>query len=175
LLRRQRDITRRIERFAKIKPSGFKMRHHGDYHLGQVLVAHNDIYVIDFEGEPLRSLKDRRAKADPVRDVAGMLRSFDYAAGTALQRSLERGLGQRETVESIAFGWRDAAQTLFLEIYAETLAACDHWPSPIEETLARLDLFLMEKVLYEISYEAGNRPAWVGIPINGAIRLLSQA
>jgi len=175
LLKRQRDITRRIERFGKIKPSGFKMRHHGDYHLGQVLVAHNDIYVIDFEGEPLRSLKDRRAKADPVRDVAGMLRSFDYAAGTALQRSLERGLGQRETIESIAFGWRDAAQALFLEIYAETLAACDHWLSPIEETLARLDLFLMEKVLYEISYEAGNRPAWVGIPINGAIRLLSQA
>ena len=175
LLKRQRDIARRIERFSKMKPTGFKMRHHGDYHLGQVLVAHNDVYVIDFEGEPLRSLKERRAKADPARDVAGMLRSFDYAAGTALQRSLERGLGQRETVEAIAFGWRDAAQALFLETYAETLGVCDHWPSPIEETLARLDLFLMEKVLYEISYEAGNRPAWVGIPINGAIRLLSQA
>jgi maltose alpha-D-glucosyltransferase/alpha-amylase len=174
LLKRQRDVTRRIERFGKMRPSGFKMRHHGDYHLGQVLVAQNDIYVIDFEGEPLRSLKERRAKADPVRDVAGMLRSFDYAAGTALQRSLERGLGQRETVEAIAFGWRDAAQELFLRAYAETLAACSHWPSSVEETLARLDLFLLEKVLYEISYEAGNRPAWVGIPVNGAVRLVKS-
>ena len=172
LLKRQHDVTRRIERLGKTKPSGFKMRHHGDYHLGQVLVAQNDIFVIDFEGEPLRTLKERRAKADPVRDVAGMLRSFDYAAGTALQRSLERGLGQRETVEAIAFGWRDAAQEMFLRTYTETLAACGHWPSPVKETLARLDLFLLEKVLYEISYEAGNRPAWVGIPVNGAIRLL---
>ncbi len=150
------------------------MRHHGDYHLGQVLVAQNDVYVIDLEGEPLRSLKERRAKADPVRDVAGMVRSFDYAAGTALQRSLERGLGHRETVEKIAFGWRDAAQELFLKTYAETLAACGHWPATIDETLARLDLFLLEKVLYEVSYEAGNRPAWVGIPVKGALRLLDQ-
>jgi maltose alpha-D-glucosyltransferase/alpha-amylase len=175
LLKRQRDVTRRIERFGKLKPSGFKMRHHGDYHLGQVLVAQNDIYVIDLEGEPLRSLKERRAKADPVRDVAGMLRSFDYAAGTALQRSLERGLGQREAVEASAFGWRDAAHALFLNTYGETLAACDHWPTSVDETLSRLDLFLLEKVLYEVSYEAGNRPAWVGIPVSGAIRLLNQA
>ncbi|MEZ5827377.1 MAG: maltose alpha-D-glucosyltransferase [Hyphomicrobiales bacterium] len=174
LLKRQRDVTRRIEKFAKMKPSGFKMRHHGDYHLGQVLVAQNDIYVIDLEGEPLRSLKERRAKTDPVRDVAGMLRSFDYAAATALQRSIERGLGQRETVEKIAFEWRDAAQELFLKTYAETLASCDHWPSGVEETLSRLDLFLLEKVLYEVSYEAGNRPAWVGIPVKGALRLLNQ-
>jgi maltose alpha-D-glucosyltransferase/alpha-amylase len=174
LLKRQRDVTHRIERFGKMKPSGFKMRHHGDYHLGQVLVSQNDIYVIDFEGEPLRSLKERRAKADPVRDVAGMLRSFDYAAGTALQRSIERGLGHRETVEEIAFGWRDAAHEAFLKTYAETLRACDGWQISVEETFARLELFLLEKVLYEVSYEAGNRPTWVSIPVNGALRLLNE-
>jgi maltose alpha-D-glucosyltransferase/alpha-amylase len=174
LLKRQRDVTQRIEKFGKDKPSGFKMRHHGDYHLGQVLVSQNDIYIIDFEGEPLRSLKERRAKVDPVRDIAGMLRSFDYAAGTALQRSLARGLGQQETVEGIAFVWRDAAHDAFLETYAETLTACDHWPSSLEEALARLELFLLEKVLYEVSYEAGNRPTWVGIPVNGALRLLNE-
>jgi maltose alpha-D-glucosyltransferase/alpha-amylase len=173
LVKRHRDMTRRIEGLSKLSPSGFKMRHHGDYHLGQVLVAQNDIYVIDFEGEPLRPLKERRAKADPIRDVAGMLRSFDYAAGTALQRSLKRGLVQREAAEAAAFGWRDAAQEVFVRAYTETLTACSHWPTPSEETLARLDLFLLEKVLYEISYEAGNRPAWVGIPVNGAIRLLT--
>jgi maltose alpha-D-glucosyltransferase/alpha-amylase len=122
----------------------------------------------------LRSLKERRAKADPVRDIAGMLRSFDYAAGTALQRSLARGLGHRETVEGIAFTWRNAAQAAFLETYAETVAACDHWPSSAMETLARLDLFLLEKVLYEVSYEAGNRPSWVSIPAKGALRLLNE-
>jgi maltose alpha-D-glucosyltransferase/alpha-amylase len=132
----------------------------------------NDIYVIDFEGEPLRLLKERRAKADPVRDIAGMLRSFDYAAGTALQRSLERGIGHREVVERIAFAWRDAAQAIFLDVYAKTLAACEHWPSSIEDTFLRLELFLLEKVLYEVSYEAGNRPDWVGIPVAGALRLL---
>ncbi len=174
LLKRQREVTQRIERFGKMSPSGFKMRHHGDYHLGQVLVSQNDVYIIDFEGEPLRSLKERRAKADPVRDIAGMLRSFDYAAGTALQRSLARGLGHRETVEGIAFTWRDAAQAAFLETYAEALAACDHWPSSTEDTLARLELFLLEKVLYEVSYEAGNRPNWVSIPAKGALRLLNE-
>ena len=175
LMKRQRDVTRRIERFGKMRPSGFKMRHHGDYHLGQVLVVQNDIYVIDFEGEPMRPLNERRAKADPVRDVAGMLRSFDYAAGTALQRSIERGLGQRETAETLAFSWCDAARGLFLRSYADTLATCDHWPSAPEETLARLELFLLEKVLYEIAYEAGNRPSWVGIPVNGALRLLTAS
>jgi maltose alpha-D-glucosyltransferase/alpha-amylase len=90
-----------------------------------------------------------------------------------LRRSLERDLAQREGIEASAFGWRDAAQELFLRSYADTLAACDHWPVPVDETLPRLDQFLLEKVLYEISYEAGNRPAWLGIPVAGAIRLLN--
>jgi maltose alpha-D-glucosyltransferase/alpha-amylase len=169
---RQRETMTRIQGYAKQTRSGLKMRHHGDYHLGQVLVAQNDVYVIDFEGEPLRSIKERRAKTDPIRDVAGMLRSFDYAAETALQRSVERGLARRELIASFAFGWRNAVQESFLSAYRETLAGCTDWPIPVDDAVARLDLFLLEKAFYEVSYEAGNRPAWVGIPVRGAVQLL---
>ena len=166
LLARAADIRSRIERFAALPPSGVKTRHHGDYHLGQVLVGEGDVYIIDFEGEPLRSLDERRAKTDPARDLAGMLRSFDYLAATATE-----GTG----TSAPALAWRHAAEAQFLQAYAKQLKDCRHWPAATGSSLDRLELFLIEKALYEISYEAANRPGWIGIPVAGALRLLDEA
>ena len=166
LLARAADIRSRIERFAALPPSGVKTRNHGDYHLGQVLVGEGDVYIIDFEGEPLRSLDERRAKTDPARDLAGMLRSFDYLAATATE-----GRG----TSAPALAWRHAAEAQFLQAYARQLNACRHWPNAPGSSLARLELFLIEKAMYEISYEAANRPGWIGIPVAGALRLLDEA
>ena len=165
LLARAGDIRWRIERFAALPPSGVKTRHHGDYHLGQVLVGDGDVTIIDFEGEPLRSLEERRAKTDPARDLAGMLRSFDYLAATATE-----GRG----TSAPALAWRQAAEAQFLQAYAERLKACRHWPAATGSSLDRLELFLIEKALYEISYEAANRPGWIGIPVAGALQLLAE-
>jgi maltose alpha-D-glucosyltransferase/alpha-amylase len=165
LLMRAGDIRLRIERFGELPPSGVKTRHHGDYHLGQVLVGEGDVYIIDFEGEPLRSLEDRRAKTDPARDLAGMLRSFDYLAATATE-----GIGTSVRAKA----WREAAEAQFLEAYGERLKACRHWPGAAGSSFDRLDLFLIEKALYEICYEAANRPGWIGIPVAGAL-LLAEA
>jgi maltose alpha-D-glucosyltransferase/alpha-amylase len=166
LLSKSGEIRSRIERFAALPPSGVKTRHHGDYHLGQVLVGDGDVYIIDFEGEPLRSLEERRAKTDPARDLAGMLRSFDYLAATATE-----GTGTRARAQS----WREAAEAQFLQAYAERLKACGHGPTAAGSSLDRLELFLFEKALYEIRYEAANRPGWIGIPVAGALRLLDEA
>jgi len=166
LLDRASDVRSRIAHYGALPPSGIKTRHHGDYHLGQVLVGDGDVYIIDFEGEPLRSLEERRAKTDPARDLAGMLRSFDYLAATATERT---GTPAR------AQSWREAAEAQFLQAYAERLEACGHWPAAAGSSLDRLQLFLMEKALYEISYEAANRPGWIGIPVAGALRLLDDA
>ena len=166
LLTKSGEIRSRIERFAALPPSGVKTRHHGDYHLGQVLVGEGDVFIIDFEGEPLRSLEERRAKTDPARDLAGMLRSFDYLAATATEG---RGTSAR------AQAWREAAEAQYLEAYGERLKACGHWPGAAGSSLDRLGLFLIEKALYEISYEAANRPGWIGIPVAGALRLIAEA
>ncbi len=165
LLAYQRDVEQRLADLVEAEPSGFKMRHHGDYHLGQVLVAHNDIFVIDFEGEAMRSLEDRRAKSDPARDIASMLCSFDYVSWMARQRSLERGVAHRDAVETYVASWCYAARSEFLDAYRTALAKCAHWPMAIDDTFARLDMFLLERALHAISYDAANRPAWLSIPI----------
>jgi predicted trehalose synthase len=120
-------------------------RIHGDYHLGQLLVRGDRYHVIDFEGEPARSLAERRAPGSPLRDVAGMLRSFDYAARTAL-------LGEAGDA------WVAEARRRFLSGYAN--AAPGGAPDP--ELLAAFEL---EKALYEVRYEAGNRPDWLWLPL----------
>ena len=137
-------------------------RHHGDFHLGQVLVAGDDAVIVDFEGEPLRSLAERRAKQAPVRDVAGMLRSFAYAAATAAQDS-----GDAEGARA----WQARAEKLFLDAYLGTLRQ-----APDRGVFDnQLRFFLLEKALYEVVYEAGNRPAWIAIPLQGVFDVLTPS
>ncbi len=154
-------------------PSGLKSRVHGDLHLGQVLVAQDDVFIIDFEGEPQRSLSERREKTSPLRDVAGMLRSFDYAAWSALDRV--RGVVGTVTpaIRDRAFGWRDAAGRDFLEGYAATAGSAGFLPDP-ELQRALLDLFLIQKAAYEVQYEAANRPDWLSIPIRGLLSIVGR-
>ena len=150
-----------------------KTRLHGDYHLGQVLVVENDLHIIDFEGEPARSLEERRAKSSPLKDVAGMLRSFDYVAAASVMRLLEVDPHSAEIVQPLAQRWREATEQAFLDSYRAAIAGCPSHPEDPDEARRLIDLFLLEKALYEICYEAANRPDWLGIPLAGVSRLVN--
>jgi len=164
-------------RLAKQGKNALSTRVHGDFHLGQVLVVQSDAYLIDFEGEPARTIKQRRAKSCPLRDVAGLLRSFDYAAATAAPGRVATSAEAGERRIAILGQFRSRASTAFQTAYAAVLEAAEpRWVTPAAEP-ALLDLFLLEKAAYEIKYEAANRPTWIGIPLGGlyqiAARLLS--
>jgi maltose alpha-D-glucosyltransferase/alpha-amylase len=162
-----------IEILAKVAPGTLKMRVHGDFHLGQVLVSSGDAFIIDFEGEPARPLAERRAKTSPLRDVAGLLRSFDYAVAVASGRAegaAHTSPGQAKVLHRFV----DDASAAFLAAYrvGHTQSA-RQWTSEASEP-ALLDLFLLEKAAYEICYEAANRPPWLGIPVRGLARITAR-
>jgi maltose alpha-D-glucosyltransferase / alpha-amylase len=174
-LGRRDEINAAINSLRAVAPGNFvKTRGHGDYHLGQVLIANNDVMIIDFEGEPLRPIEERRAKFSPMRDVAGMLRSFSYAANVAV-RELSAGLEHRhaETLER-ALRWEERADEIFLASYAEATQGSVIETQDMEAQRQLLRLNLFAKVLYEINYEAGNRPDWIDIPLYGLLRLLKK-
>ena len=157
--------------------SSLRTRVHGDFHLGQVLVVQSDAYLIDFEGEPARTMEQRRAKSSPLRDVAGLLRSFEYAAAAALPGRVAAAPAAVSRRADILDRFRVDAEAAFLKAYREVLAQAPvKWVEPKAEA-AVLDLFLLEKAAYEIRYEAANRPSWIGIPLQGlyaiAARLLN--
>ena len=147
-------------------------RVHGDYHLGQVLVDDSDFILIDFEGEPGRTLEERRAKTSPLKDLAGMLRSLDYAAFSARARALEFDAGDESVLSELLEAWRCASARAFLRGWH---AAVDASPVPLwppHGGQALLELYVLEKTVYELRYEIGHRPDWVGVPLAGLIRLL---
>ena len=146
-----------------------KTRHHGDYHLGQVLVSNNDFLIIDFEGEPSRPLTESRKKHSPLRDVAGMLRSFSYARGSTQLR--ERSEPGSERLGPALIAWETATRKAFLDAYATAMQASGLYQS-FEDMRGCLQLAEMEKVLYELRYEAANRPDWIHIPVQGLMSLL---
>jgi maltose alpha-D-glucosyltransferase/alpha-amylase len=174
LLARRDACFRRIDELTEGPVNAAKTRHHGDYHLGQVLVVQKDFYIVDFEGEPRRSLEERRAKHSPLRDVAGMLRSFDYAAWAAVLDLAETRPDAFDALLAHAFAWREATTAAFLDAYRETVAGCPSYPADPAEARRLVDLFLLEKALYEIGYEAANRPGWLRIPIQGVAGLLGE-
>jgi maltose alpha-D-glucosyltransferase / alpha-amylase len=169
LLRRRRAIETLIRRLATIEPRGLKSRIHGDFHLGQVLIAQTDIMIIDFEGEPRRNLAERRALSSPMRDVAGMLRSFDYAAFAAIDHVRALGI-VRSDVEAVAWQWRDRSVSRFLGGYGK---ARDIDAAGLGDDNL-LKLFVLQKALYEIGYEAANRPSWLATPVRGVLALLEE-
>ncbi len=176
----ERLLERRAELASRLKsvPVGeldiIKTRHHGDYHLGQVLVAGGDFQIIDFEGEPARPLAERRRKHSPLRDVAGMLRSFNYAARSALSNvSIERADYAAELESWVRF-WEKRTREVFLEGYREGARECPSYPKNPEHARKLLELFTLEKALYEVRYELDNRPEWVGIPVRGILDILDE-
>jgi maltose alpha-D-glucosyltransferase/alpha-amylase len=142
-----------------------KIRHHGDYHLGQVLKTDDGFVVIDFEGEPARPLAERRAKVCPLKDVAGMLRSFSYAAQATLKQR-----GQPSATDAgIMTEWEGAARATFLEGYRSVAipGQASFLPPSWEEALRVVRVYELDKALYELRYELHNRPDWLSIPLAG--------
>ncbi len=160
----QRDaIMARIKAVARRAEGRMRSRIHGDLHLGQVLVAGSDVMLIDFEGEPAKSLDARRSKDLPQRDVAGVLRSFDYAAAVAERNLPGRATSDEQRALDRYARFRDAAVAAFLRGYRGEEEAGDADPL--------LDLFLLEKAAYELAYEAANRPDWIEVPLGGLARV----
>ncbi len=150
-----------------------KTRYHGDYHLGQVLLVENDFIIIDFEGEPARELEERRTKHSPLRDVAGMLRSFNYAAEFALSESTAERPLDREQLRPLAERWEQATQTSFMKGYREAIEGCPSYPTDEADAEALIRLFTLEKALYELRYELQNRPDWVKVPLSGLLAFVA--
>lgn len=149
-----------------------KTRYHGDYHLGQVLVVKDDVIIIDFEGEPSRALAERRAKHSPLRDVVGMLRSFNYAAHAALRQATANGACDRNALWPLINAWQQQTRQAFLHRYIEAVGDSSGYPADPDQAQALLDLFAVEKGCYELQYELDNRPDWVAIPLGGLCELL---
>ena len=145
-------------------------RIHGDLHLGQVLVCNGDVAIIDFEGEPAKPVEVRRAKDHPLRDVAGMIRSFDYAAAVVKRRSqASHAHLPSDQIAAFLDGFVERATSAFLAGYKEATVTIVDPPSVTRNT-DLLELFLVEKAAYEVVYEAANRPAWIEVPLRGLIR-----
>ena len=157
------------------EPSGAaKCRIHGDYHLGQVLIVQSDVAIVDFEGEPSRPAAERRLKASPLRDVAGMLRSFAYAADTAARDLGARLPKESERIAALASGWRALVETRFLAAYEGAAGGSPIWVRDDATRRALLRLHLIGKALYEVNYEANNRPDWIETPVRGVLALLDR-
>jgi maltose alpha-D-glucosyltransferase / alpha-amylase len=155
-----------------VNPSSARTRVHGDYHLGQVLWAESDFFILDFEGEPARPLDQRRRKESPLKDVAGMLRSFSYAAYAALFAFSERNDEVFARLEPWARAWIRWTSASFLRGYLSLAGGKAFVPAAPVQRASLLDLFLIQKALYELKYEMNNRPDWVRIPLRGLEDLL---
>jgi maltose alpha-D-glucosyltransferase/alpha-amylase len=157
------------------RTQGMRIRCHGDYHLGQVLFTGNDFVIIDFEGEPARPLSERRLKRPPLRDVAGMLRSFHYAASAAVFKQMALGVVSPErfpVIERWASLWHSWVGAAFLRSYLQVAGQVPILPPAEDELKVLLNAFLLEKAVYEVGYELNNRPHWVGIPLRGILQLM---
>jgi maltose alpha-D-glucosyltransferase/alpha-amylase len=170
ILEHRADLDRLLKRIVGPKIDTVRIRTHGDYHLGQVLYTGKDFVIIDFEGEPTRPLGERRLKRSPLRDVAGMLRSFDYVATAALFGSSQRR-EDMAALEPWAKAWTLWTSARFLRSYLDTLAPARLLPGD-EDTAKLLEFYLLEKCVYELGYELNNRPDWVAIPLRGLQQLL---
>jgi maltose alpha-D-glucosyltransferase/alpha-amylase len=167
LLSRREALRAAVARLAAPGGDALCTRVHGDFHLGQVLVVQGDAFIIDFEGEPARPPAERRRKSSPMRDVAGLVRSFDYAvAAAAPGRAAASPLTEERRIGLLEH-FRTEAERAFFDAYHAVLdAAPRRWVGP-DSGAALLDLFLLEKSAYEVCYEAANRPTWLPIPLRG--------
>jgi maltose alpha-D-glucosyltransferase/alpha-amylase len=164
-------------RLAALLPPSVQMyniRHHGDFHLGQILFVRDDIFIIDFEGEPRRSLHERRMKAPAARDVAGLIRSIDYSVTSAQERALKTGTDDDGRLTAALSAWRNEATQTFLTAYREAMSDSRLWPEDDNDAESMLRFFLLEKAFYEIDYELAHRPDWLRVALGGALRVLRK-
>jgi maltose alpha-D-glucosyltransferase/alpha-amylase len=168
LLAAETRIVALADRIATHEVHTSKIRTHGDYHLGQVLSTGDDFILLDFEGEPQRSLAERKRKRSPLRDVAGMLRSFHYAAHSGLNEFA----AHREALTPWAELWAGLMSRTFLRTWLEACAGAVFLPPKLEDVSLLLHAFLLEKAIYEVGYELNNRPDWLGIPVRGILQIV---
>jgi len=175
LLLQSRDtLLERIRSAQTLEFSASKIRVHGDYHLGQVLWSEGDYLMLDFEGEPARPIEQRRLKQSPMKDVAGMLRSFSYAAYAGLFKYVASRPSELARLEPWARIWQGWTAAAFLRGYFTAAAGSLFIPAVPSQRDALLQLFVLDKALYELNYELNNRPDWVRIPLRGIVDLLGQ-
>jgi maltose alpha-D-glucosyltransferase/alpha-amylase len=174
LLAAEQELLNRFKGVVGRKLSGSRIRCHGDYHLGQVLFTGKDFVIVDFEGEPARRLSERRIKRSPLRDVAGMIRSFDYASQTVLGNQIA-GILQKEELPAFqawARFWSQWVSVQFLSAYLSKVEGASFATRNASELALLLDVFLLEKAVYELAYELNNRPTWVRVPLAGVMQIL---
>jgi maltose alpha-D-glucosyltransferase/alpha-amylase len=171
VLSAETEILAREKRLLDRRAGAAKIRIHGDYHLGQLLYTGKDFVVLDFEGEPARPLSERKLKRSPLRDVAGMMRSFQYAAYSALWQPAMR-MEDVPFLERWADLWYRQMSSVFLQSYLSTTAGAVFVPPNQDDLQVFLEAYLLDKAVYEIGYELNNRPDWVVIPIRGIKHIL---
>ena len=174
LLAQQAGLPDRLKALLPRKINGLNIRHHGDLHLGQMLVVKDDIFILDFDGEPRRPLIERRRKAPAACDVASLIRSIDYSTTAALERALKMAHDEQGKLGAALADWRDRAIAAFLIAYRETMVNHPLWPQDPNDAERMLNFFLLEKACYEIEYELSYRPDWLRMPLAGMLRILSQ-
>jgi maltose alpha-D-glucosyltransferase/alpha-amylase len=179
VLQSENEIIERLRRLSATHVEAHRIRCHGDYHLGQVLWTGKDFVIIDFEGEPSRSLGWRRLKRPAAFDLAGMIRSLHYAGqAAALRVNLEFGAsfesGQPGRLADWLSIWHREVSGQFLDSYLEVAAVSPHLPSSPADLECLLDFFRLEKAMYELGYEVNMRPTWVDVPARGILDLLGH-
>ena len=174
LLSQREALSQSVRAIARIGGHVLSTRIHGDFHLGQILVSRGDCYLIDFEGEPKRSLDERRRKTTPMRDVAGLLRSLDYAVASVAGAETRRSDAARERGSELLRRFAQIGAEAFIGQYREVAALSPQPWTTSDNEAALLDLFLLHKAAYEVGYEAANRPAWIGLPVRGLARLAAR-
>lgn len=175
ILAYENEALNRFRRLLERKIDAQRIRCHGDYHLGQVLWTGRDFVIIDFEGEPARPLSERRIKRSPLKDVAGMLRSFHYATFTALLGQTGGGIVRpedRTAMDPWMHAWYLWSSAAFMRAYWEASGGSAWLPRSRDDLEVLLDGFMLEKGLYELTYEINNRPHWVQVPIRGIVYLM---
>ena len=178
VLKLEERLRQRVSLLEGFKISAMRTRIHGDYHLGQVLFTGDDFVIIDFEGEPARPLRERRSKNSPLQDVAGMLRSFHYAAYAPLLAEISGREVTQEGLNSLevwAQYWQTWVSATFLKAYLGTSGSASSLPQSREELAVLLDAYVITKAVYELGYELNNRPRWLRIPLQGVSKLLEAA
>ncbi|MFN2594419.1 MAG: hypothetical protein ABR579_05975 [Actinomycetota bacterium] len=171
----EQHIQERVDALEGLMETGLKARVHGDYHLGQALLSRGEWMLLDFEGEPLKSFEERRAKHSPIRDVAGMLRSLNYAATAALFERAEPDSEEWKQLQTWADAWEVAARERFLTAYLSRAHEGRYLPNERETFAVLLDAFELDKALYEIEYELSHRPQWLRIPLRGVAQIIERS
>jgi maltose alpha-D-glucosyltransferase/alpha-amylase len=168
VLQHRDALLQQFDELRELTGSSARIRCHGDYHLGQVLVTEGDVVILDFEGEPARPLHERRAKSSPLRDIAGMIRSFSYAALTAVGAVTQARPDDARRLAPWADFWETWISASFLRSYVIATRGAAFLP-PLDDLDVMLRAYILDKALYELAYELNNRPSWVYIPLNGVL------